>query len=146
MRREFPGYDMTPPWTLQVLAFQGSEFQQPIYAGYRTMTPAWERFFCALMGLVCWGIVSIGLGWVNSGRFRRQTSGEPLHPSEFAGGAHPLSPEAMPFVETEAVMSEEWAVNPPLAEPVEDEASLRGAVLVKEEQDEQASGGTVSPR
>jgi ABC-type transport system involved in multi-copper enzyme maturation permease subunit len=138
----FEWYGMTPPWTLQVLAFQGNEFQQPIYAGYRSMTPAWERFFCALVGLVCWGIVSIGLGWVNSGRFRREASGEPLHPSEFAGGAHPLSTMPIPVVETEAVpalqnavpMSEEWEVNPPLAQPVEEEAPLRGAVLVEEDE------------
>jgi len=138
----FQWYGMTPPWTLQVLAFQGAEFQQPVYAGYRSMTPAWERFFCALVGLVCWGIVSIGLGWVNSGRFRREASGEPLHPSEFAGGAHPLSPGAIPVVQTEAVpalenavpLSEEWEVQPPLAEPVAEEPPLRGAVLVEEDQ------------
>jgi ABC-type Na+ efflux pump permease subunit len=149
----FQWYGMTPPWTLQILAFQGSEFQQPLFKGYRNMTPAWERFFCALVGLVCWGIVSIGLGWVNSGRFRREASGEPLHPSEFAGGAHPLNPGDVPVVETEVVpalenavpVSEEWESDLPLAELVEDEPSLRGAVLLKEEQGENSGRKSESP-
>jgi ABC-type transport system involved in multi-copper enzyme maturation permease subunit len=145
----FQLYGMTPPCTFGILSFQGTEFQQPVYVGYRNMTPGWERFFCALVGLICWGIVAIGLGWVNSGRFRREASGEPLHPSEFAGGAHPLSPQAMPVVETEEVptvpsgvaMSEEWEA-PPMAEPVADEPSLRGAVLVEEEQRRKEQAGS----
>lgn len=142
----FQLYGMTPPWTLRILAFQGGELQQPMYTSYRSMTPIWERFFCALVGLLCWGVISIGLGWINTGRFRREASGEPLHPSEFAGGAHPLSPETLPQVQTEpvapaqgaVVLSEEHEVPVPMASPVGDAPALRGAVLVDEKSEDKS--------
>ena len=109
-RNEFPDwvanfqvYGLTPPMALHMLSFQGSELKQPVYTSYRSMSPQWERFFCAIVGIVCWGVASVVIGRLASARFRREVGGEPLHASEVAGGAFPLrmdelhlEPEAPP--------------------------------------------------
>lgn len=117
-RSEFPGwvtnfqvYGLTPPMVLRILSFQGNELQQPVYENFRTMSPPWERFFCAMVGVVCWGLFALVLGRLASARFRREAGGEPVHASEFAVGATPLRPDLFP---------DEPEPTVPMAEPVEE--------------------------
>ncbi|MBY0524191.1 MAG: ABC transporter permease subunit [Gemmataceae bacterium] len=138
----FETYGMTPPMTLRILALHGSELQTPMYSGYRSMNVNWERFFCGLVGVICWGVASIGLGRIVSGRFRGSAGGEPVHPSEFAGGAHPLQPEMIPPMAQPVEPAVGGAIempneHPPLAQPVESPAS--GAVLIEERRDDAPS-------
>ena len=135
-RNEFPDwvanfqvYGLTPPMTLHMLSFQGSELQQPVYLGYRSMSPQWERFFCAIVGIVCWGVASIVIGRLASRRFRREVGGEPLHASEVAGGRFPLlgselhlEPEPPPVLLMAELVEEDCQ---------EESRQVHGAVIVE---------------